>query len=108
MECEQDVKKYVQWLRTICILDDRPTSEIPASEWKDIVAMANLVGTQDEAIIQASWKEKIWKCPSCKYWFTIDWNHDNEVCCACAGCTKHPFLEKFVTCHCARCEGKQS
>jgi hypothetical protein len=63
-----------------------------------------LVGTQDDAMPTQEWKDRIWKCPSCKYWFPMDWNHDDQVCCACAGCTKHPFLDEFVKCHCPRCE----
>lgn len=63
-----------------------------------------LIGTKEEVQISEEWKKEIWYCPSCKYWFRIDWNHDDEVCCACAGCTKHPFLKCMVACQCERCK----
>jgi hypothetical protein len=65
-----------------------------------------LIGSQEKVEITEEWKKEIWYCPSCKYWFPIDWNHDDEVCCACAGCTKHPFLKCMVNCQCPRCQGK--
>ena len=65
--------------------------------------LSYLVGSQKEVEIPEEWKDRIWKCPSCKFWFPIDWNHDDEVCCACAGCTVHPFLHKMVDCQCPRC-----
>lgn len=68
--------------------------------WRD------LIGTTEEVAIPEAWKEHIWYCPSCTHWFSIDWNHDDEVCCACAGCTKHPFLNCKVDCQCKRCKKK--
>ena len=101
-------QEYQETLRRLNMTEeeaDKMTEKVLA-EIKKKYGWRKLVGTTEEVPIPEEWKEHIWYCPSCTHWFPIDWNHDDEVCCACAGCTKHPFLNCMVDCNCKRCKGK--
>lgn len=86
----------------VVALEQKGYSETEINQ--QIIDVTTLVGTQKNFVLPDKiWEEYTWRCPSCKYWFPPDWNHDDEVCCACAGCTKHPYIGEHVRCQCEKC-----